>query len=67
MINRPSLLLADEPTGALDRKNVGRMTDLLLQMKEEEGAALVLVTHSDALAAGMDTVYQLDEGKLHRQ
>ena len=67
MINRPSLLLADEPTGALDKKNVGRMTDLLLQMKEEEGAALVLVTHSDALAAGMETVYQLDEGKLHRQ
>lgn len=67
MINKPSLLLADEPTGALDKKNVGRMTDLLLQMREEEGAALVLVTHSDALAAGMETVYQLDEGKLQRQ
>jgi lipoprotein-releasing system ATP-binding protein len=67
MINRPSLLLADEPTGALDKKNVGRLTELLLQMKEEEGAALILVTHSDVLAAGMETVYQLDEGKLHKQ
>jgi ABC-type lipoprotein export system ATPase subunit len=66
MINKPSLLLADEPTGALDKKNVGRLTDLLLQMREEEGAALVLVTHSDALAAGMETVCQLDEGKLHK-
>jgi ABC-type lipoprotein export system ATPase subunit len=67
MINRPSLLLADEPTGALDKKNVGRMTDLLLQMSGEEGAALVLVTHSDALAAGMETILHLDEGKLKKQ
>lgn len=67
MINQPSLLLADEPTGALDKKNVGRLTDLLLKMKEEEGVALVLVTHSDVLAAEMETVYQLDEGKLNRQ
>lgn len=67
LINRPSLLLADEPTGALDKKNVGRLTELLLKMKEEEGAALVLVTHSDVLAAEMETVYHLDEGKLHRQ
>lgn len=67
MINQPSLLLADEPTGALDKKNVGRLSDLLLKMKEEEGVALVLVTHSDALASEMETVYQLDEGKLRRQ
>ena len=67
MINRPALLLADEPTGALDKKNVGRLADLLLQMKEEEGAALIMVTHSDALAAEMETVFQLDEENLHRQ
>ena len=67
MINDPSLLLADEPTGALDKKNVGRMTELLLKMKEEGGAALVLVTHSETLAAKMEVVYHLDEGKLHKR
>jgi lipoprotein-releasing system ATP-binding protein len=64
MINRPSLLLADEPTGALDSKNVGRMAELLLQLNEEERATLVLVTHSRSLAAEMGTVYEISEGKL---
>ena len=67
MINRPSLILADEPTGALDRKNVDKMSDLLLQLNSEQKATLVLVTHSRSLASKMETVYEIMEGKLQQQ
>ncbi len=67
MINRPSLILADEPTGALDWKNVERMSELLLQLNSEEGTTLILVTHSRALASKMSTVYEIIEGKLEQQ
>jgi lipoprotein-releasing system ATP-binding protein len=67
MINRPSLILADEPTGALDRKNVDKMSELLLQLNSEEQVTLVLVTHSKSLASKMGTVYEIIEGKLQKQ
>ncbi|MEX0987428.1 MAG: ABC transporter ATP-binding protein [Bacteroidales bacterium] len=67
MINQPALLLADEPTGALDGKNVGAITELLLQMNMEEHVALVVVTHSDALASTMGTIYELSEGHLQKK
>ncbi|MEX0982615.1 MAG: ABC transporter ATP-binding protein [Bacteroidales bacterium] len=67
MINRPSLILADEPTGALDRKNVDKMSDLLLQLNSEQKATLILVTHSRSLASKMETVYAIMEGKLQQQ
>jgi lipoprotein-releasing system ATP-binding protein len=67
MINRPSLILADEPTGALDRKNVDKMSDLLLQLNSEQKATLILVTHSRSLASKMETVYEIMEGKLQQQ
>ncbi len=66
MINKPSLLLADEPTGALDKKNVVIMADLLLTMQQEFGAALLLVTHSESLAKSMNKIYNLEEGKLSK-
>lgn len=66
MINSPSILLADEPTGALDGQNVDLMADLLLDLNREEQLALVLVTHSTALASRMDRILQLKEGKLVR-
>ena len=64
MINQPSLLLADEPTGALDNKNVESMADLLLTLNKDQGLTLLVVTHSEKLAARMNTVYHLNEGKL---
>jgi ABC-type lipoprotein export system ATPase subunit len=64
MINRPSLILADEPTGALDHKNVETMSELLLQLNRDEKVTLILVTHSRELASAMGTVYQISEGKL---
>ncbi len=67
MINRPSLILADEPTGALDSKNVGSIAELLLKLNHEDGVTMILVTHSRSLAAAMSGIYELKEGKLQRQ
>jgi ABC-type lipoprotein export system ATPase subunit len=64
LINRPALLLADEPTGALDQKSSGNLTDLLIELNREEGVALVVVTHSLDVAKKMDRIYRLDNGKL---
>ncbi|GKS94221.1 ABC transporter ATP-binding protein [Acidovorax sp. SUPP2825] len=54
LVHRPALLLADEPTGNLDPATAARVMDLLLAQTREHGAALVLVTHSDAAAARAD-------------
>ncbi|MBL7968654.1 MAG: ABC transporter ATP-binding protein [Prolixibacteraceae bacterium] len=64
LINRPALLLADEPTGALDQKSSGNLTDLLIELNKEEGVALVVVTHSLDVAKKMDRIYRLENGKL---
>jgi ABC-type lipoprotein export system ATPase subunit len=67
MINAPKLLLADEPTGALDRDNVEIMADLLLELNKQEGLALLLVTHSTDLASRMGKMYELRNGRLVMQ
>ncbi|HZL10801.1 MAG TPA: ABC transporter ATP-binding protein [Prolixibacteraceae bacterium] len=64
LINRPGLILADEPTGALDQKSSGIMADLLVELNKEEGVTLIVVTHSMNLAQKMDRIYQLENGKL---
>jgi ABC-type lipoprotein export system ATPase subunit len=64
MINTPSIILADEPTGALDGKNVDAISDLLLMLNSEENICLILVTHSQALASKMRAVYELIDGQL---
>ena len=64
LINRPALLLADEPTGALDQKSSGNLTDLLIELNKEEGVALVVVTHSLDVAKKMDRIYRLEDGRL---
>jgi ABC-type lipoprotein export system ATPase subunit len=66
MINNPSLLLADEPTGALDRENVEKQADLLMDLNRSEGLALLVVTHSRDLAARMGKTYILRKGKLEQ-
>lgn len=66
MINAPSLLLADEPTGALDRENVGTMADLLLDLNREDGLTLLLVTHSIDLAGRMGKILELTGGDLRK-
>nr|WP_321355270.1 ABC transporter ATP-binding protein [uncultured Draconibacterium sp.] len=64
LINKPELILADEPTGALDEDNANALSELLIQLSEEEGVTLVTVTHSAELAQKMDTKFLLRNGKL---
>jgi putative ABC transport system ATP-binding protein len=59
LIHRPSLLLADEPTGNLDPTTAARVMDALVAQTREHGAALVLVTHSETAAARADRVLHL--------
>ncbi len=65
LINKPSLLLADEPTGSLDSKNAGLLGDLLVRLNKETGTALIVATHSVDLAAKMRLHLKLKEGKLN--
>ncbi|HYF00736.1 MAG TPA: ABC transporter ATP-binding protein [Planctomycetota bacterium] len=64
LINRPRLLLADEPTGSLDRAGAERLADLLRELNREEGVALVAVTHAPRLAERMGRVLELRDGRL---
>ena len=61
---RPKLLLADEPTGNLDEATAQRVLDALLALVTDTGAALLLVTHSPAIAARMDRHVHLSRGLL---
>jgi putative ABC transport system ATP-binding protein len=61
---RPALLLADEPTGNLDSANGEAIMDLLFDLRDRHGATLVLVTHSDALAARCDRIITLRDGRI---
>ncbi len=65
LINSPALLLADEPTGNLDRTTAASIGRLLLEMQAQEQTMLVVVTHSPELAALMQRRMTLDQGKLH--
>mgnify|MGYP003674834368 CR=1 FL=1 len=64
LINQPSLILADEPTGALDEKNAASLTDLLLDLQASTGVSLVVVTHHPAQAERMGRVLRIQEGQL---
>lgn len=66
LINHPSLLLADEPTGSLDRATASEIGELLVELNVEQKTALVVVTHSDELAGHMARRYTLREGRLLR-
>lgn len=60
----PVLILADEPTGNLDRKTAEQVTELLLELQQHSGAMLITVTHSDSLAAAMGRRAELIDGQL---
>jgi len=64
LVNKPSLILADEPTGSLDSKNAENLGDLLVQLNRDYGITLILATHSKDLADKMEIHYTLSEGKL---
>ena len=62
---KPSLLLADEPTGNLDSENGKHITDLLFELKERHGTTLVLITHDMSLAALTSKQFKMQDGRLH--
>jgi putative ABC transport system ATP-binding protein len=64
MVVRPQILLADEPTGNLDETNGNAIMELLLELQARDGATLVLVTHSNALASRCDSVIRLRDGRI---
>ncbi|MHB1306087.1 MAG: ABC transporter ATP-binding protein [Limisphaerales bacterium] len=65
LINEPQLLLADEPTGALDRASAEQMAELLVGLNSEVRVTLIVVTHSLELARRMGKVFELRDGKLN--
>ena len=63
-VNQPSLILADEPTGNLDRETGEKVMDLLFDLQQKQGTTLVLVTHDAALAARCDRLVRMMDGRL---
>ena len=64
LVTDPACLLADEPTGNLDRKNALNILDMMMELKQELGTALVVVTHDDEMAARFDRVLNMTAGAL---
>ena len=64
LINQPKLLLADEPTGALDRASARNLADLLVALNQQEGVTLMVVTHAIDLAKRMGRVLELRDGRI---
>jgi putative ABC transport system ATP-binding protein len=64
LVGRPALLLADEPTGALDSSTGAQVLDLMLALHRERGMTLVVVTHDPAIAARLPRCVRLRDGRV---
>jgi putative ABC transport system ATP-binding protein len=64
LVNRPSLLLADEPTGALDPRVGREILDLFVELNRAEGITVVMITHDPKVAAACSRVFELRDGRL---
>jgi len=67
LANAPPVLLADEPTGNLDKKNAGQVIDLLRRMAKNGGLCVVLVTHNERIASEADRVVTLNYGRVESE
>jgi len=66
LMNKPKVILADEPTGSLDENNSSQVEDLLLNLVKDEGCSLLLVSHNNDFAYKCDNVYLLTQGNLKK-
>ena len=64
-MNKPKILLADEPTGSLDEKTSAVVFQLLLDLVAKEGVTLVMATHDRALAQRCDRLVEMRDGRIH--
>ena len=64
LISRPAVVLADEPTGSLDRENGEKVVGLLRKVRERFGTTIVLVTHDESVAAAADRVVRISDGRV---
>jgi ABC-type lipoprotein export system ATPase subunit len=65
LMNKPRILLADEPTGSLDEKTSATVFDLLLDLVAKEGVTLVMATHDRALAGRCDRLVEMHDGRIY--
>jgi ABC-type lipoprotein export system ATPase subunit len=65
LMNKPKILLADEPTGSLDEHSSGMVFDLLLDLVATEGVTLVMATHDRGLAMRCDRLLEMHDGRIH--
>jgi len=64
LINKPALILADEPTGNLDNKNADALYEMFVRLKEDYGQQIIMVTHNEALTSQSDQVIYLNSGLI---
>lgn len=67
LVTKPSAVLADEPTGNLDEENAHAIFDLMCEINDEVGTALIVVTHDNSLARKMDECWRLQDSTLYRE
>lgn len=64
LMNKPSIILADEPTGNLDDKNTSIILDMLYELRDRDGVTILLITHEEEIAKRSDVILEIKNGKL---